>query len=112
MAFLIYSTWPSSETAQKAAEHLLQKRLIACANISQPITSMYCWQGEVCKENEVQVWLKTGVKNIDKLQAEFLKMHPSKVPAFLAIPIDEQLSHRPFMNWLQGLHSPTRQGGS
>ncbi|MCF6292559.1 MAG: divalent-cation tolerance protein CutA [Robiginitomaculum sp.] len=101
MAFLIYSTWPDSKTAQNAVEQLLRERLIACANISQSITSMYRWKGKLCKESEVQVWLKTGAKNTDELQAEFLRLHPYEVPAFLVISIDEQLSHQPFMNWLQ-----------
>jgi len=82
-------------------KQLLQEKLIACANISQPITSMYRWKGKVCKESEVQVWLKTGAKNTDELRAEFLRLHPSEVPAFLAINIDEKLSHQPFMSWLQ-----------
>ncbi|MBL4617141.1 MAG: divalent-cation tolerance protein CutA [Robiginitomaculum sp.] len=100
MAFLIYSTWPDSEVAQHAVEHLLQRKLIACANISQPITSAYRWKGEICIDEEVQIWMKTGTKNTDELRAEFLKLHPSEVPAFLVIAIDEQLSHKPFMNWL------------
>jgi periplasmic divalent cation tolerance protein len=101
MAFMIYSTWPDTKTAQKAVEHLLQKKLIACANISQPVTSVYRWKGNVCKENEVQVWMKTGTKNTTRLKAEFLSLHQSETPAFIALAIDEQSSHEPFINWLQ-----------
>lgn len=101
MAFLIYSTWPNEASAKQAMSQLLQQQLIACANIAQPATSIYRWQGEVCSEKEVQVWMKTGTKDITNLRKEFLKLHPYEIPAFLAIPIEPQHSHGGFIHWLE-----------
>jgi periplasmic divalent cation tolerance protein len=40
-----YITNPSKEEAKRIAKHLLDKRIIACANIF-PIESMYWWDGK------------------------------------------------------------------
>ncbi len=43
---LVYSTTPSLDTAQSISRHLLEKKLIACANIHES-TSMFWWENRI-----------------------------------------------------------------
>lgn len=45
----IYITYPNIEEAKKICTHLLEQKLIACANYF-PIESAYWWKGKI--ENE------------------------------------------------------------
>jgi periplasmic divalent cation tolerance protein len=42
----IYITNPSKKEAKRLAKHLIEKRLIACANIF-PIESLYWWKNKL-----------------------------------------------------------------
>ena len=44
--YLISTTLEDKDAAEKLASHLLDRRLIACAQITGPITSLFRWQGE------------------------------------------------------------------
>ncbi|GAB4492328.1 MAG: divalent-cation tolerance protein CutA [Saprospiraceae bacterium] len=83
MAFLLfYVTHPDEATARRIAEHLVQKRLVACANI-YPIASAYWWQGSVQHEGEWVSILKTRLELEQKLETEIQKIHPYEVPCIL-----------------------------
>ena len=45
-----FITTAENEEAQKIANALLEKRLIACANIVKEISSSYWWKGKIEKE--------------------------------------------------------------
>ena len=55
---IIYVTHENKKAAQKIIAHLLDKKLIACAN-TMAIESCYWWQGEQTKAGEVVTLLKT-----------------------------------------------------
>lgn len=80
--FLIYTTYPDSETAQQITNELLDQRLIACAN-TLPIESAYWWQGAICREGETAVLLKTSAAKRQLLEKHYLALHPYDVPCFV-----------------------------
>ena len=49
---IVYITASSREEAEKISRVLLEERLIACANIFDPVTSLYWWKGEIRKDAE------------------------------------------------------------
>ena len=56
---LIMITAGSEEEAVRIAKGLLEERLIACANLVQPIRSLYRWKDEVCDDPEVLLLCKS-----------------------------------------------------
>lgn len=99
MNFLfIYITVPDKKGAKKIAECLLEKRLIACANIF-PINSMYRWEGEIVDENEFVLIVKTTEDNFESVRAEVERIHPYDIPCITRIPVS---SNEGFFNWLRG----------
>lgn len=87
MAFLLcYITHPDEATARRISEHLLNERLVACANIF-PITSAYWWQGAIQHENEWVSVVKTRLDLEKKLEAAVQKIHPYEVPCILRFEV-------------------------
>ena len=70
--------------AERIAATLLDERLIACANIGQPVTSHYVWQGQREQEPEVPVDLKTTLGRYQGAEARIKALHSYDVPCIIA----------------------------
>lgn len=87
MPFLIfYVTHPDEASARTLSEHLVRKRLAACANIS-PISSLYWWDGAVQQDHEWVAILKTRPEQEQPLEAEILSRHPYEVPCIMRFEV-------------------------
>jgi periplasmic divalent cation tolerance protein len=93
----IYITNPSRKKAKEIAKHLLEKRLIACANIF-PIESLYGWKKKIAEEKEFVLIAKTLEKNFEKVRKEVEKIHPYEVPCLIKIPVS---SNEEYFRWLE-----------
>jgi periplasmic divalent cation tolerance protein len=93
---IIYITNPDIKTAKKIASVLLEKKLIACANIF-PVQSMYKWNGETKNTKEVVVILKTNSKNWKKIKQIVKKLHPYKIPCIIKISAE---ANNKFADWI------------
>ncbi len=94
----IYITNPSQEKATEIAKHLLEKRLIACANIF-PISSLYWWEDKIADESEFVLIAKTTDENFEKVKREVEKIHPYSIPCIVKIPVS---SNEKYFEWLKG----------
>ena len=93
---LIHITNPTKEEARKVAKHLLEKNLIACANIFQ-INSLYWWDGTIADENEFVLIAKTSENNFEKVKNEVEKIHSYTVPCIIKIHVS---SNKKYFDWL------------
>lgn len=96
---LVYTTGDSKENLENIAEKLLEKKLIACANIYPEISSIYKWENQIEKSNEIAMVLKTKIGNYSELEKEIRKLHNYDCPAILEIPISR--SSLNYANWLE-----------
>ena len=96
-SIFIYITNPGKKEAQKIAEHLLEKRLIVCANIF-PIESVYRWKGKIKKEKEYILIAKTTEKNYEGVKNEVEKIHSYKIPCIIKIPVE---ANEKYFNWIR-----------
>ncbi len=101
---LVFMTATSKNEAQKIAQALLEKRLIACANFLGPVESRFWWQGKIDSAKEYYVIMKSDEKLFKKLAATIAKMHSYKVPEILAVPIVK--GWQPYLNWLKASVKP------
>lgn len=81
---IIYITCKDIKEAKKISKHLLNKRIIACANI-HPIESMYWWKGKIVEELETVIIAKSSSKNFNKIKEEVKKIHSYEIPCILKI---------------------------
>ena len=98
-AVFLYSTFPDHESALRVAEHLVREKLVACANLSAPITSVYEWKGKLGTATEIAALLKTRRDLADRAIAAARTLHPYKVPCFVVLPIETGSSD--YLNWVR-----------
>ena len=88
MAFIVvYITHPSLEEAKKITDHLLERKLIACANFV-PIESAYRWRGAVENEHEVVSLVKTRAEHWEALRTAVERLHPYEVPCIMKLEVE------------------------
>ena len=96
---LIYITNPSRKEAVKIAEHLLQKKLIACANIYGKTEGLYRWKGKLARHGEYVLLAKTKSTNFGKVKEEVENMHSYTIPCIIKIPAS---ANKKYFDWLMG----------
>lgn len=96
---LLYTTFGTHEDARKVSQALLERHLIACANILQEIHSLYLWEGRLEESNEIAVIFKTARDKIPDLMTALQELHPYDTPAMLEIPLNR--TNESFTKWVQ-----------
>ena len=76
---MVYVTCKDGEEAKKIASHLLDKRLVACANMF-PVKSMYWWEGKIEEDDEMALLMKTQEEHKENIVKEVLALHSYDVP--------------------------------
>lgn len=84
---VVLTTVPDAERGEALARTLVDERLVACGNLVPGITSIFRWSGEVQKEGEVLLVLKTRADGLGPLFARMREIHPYDVPEMLALPV-------------------------
>lgn len=93
----IYITCGSEEEAHTIARTLLEKRMIACANIF-PISSVYVWKGNLEEAQEYAAFLKTERQKVASTIEEVKRLHSYEVPDIVEVPLGE--GFQPFFQWI------------
>lgn len=84
--------------AKNLSKTLLEKRLIACANIAPQVLSMYEWKGEIVTDDEFLMIFKTNSSLFDELKAEIKHLHPYEVPEIISFKIDN--GSKEYLDWI------------
>jgi len=91
-------TTANKREAEKIVKELLNRRLIACANIIGHVISHFWWQNKTEKADEFLILIKSNQKLFNKLTKTVKELHSYEVPEILAIPIIE--GYQPYLRWL------------
>ncbi len=73
--------------AEELSRKLVEEKLAACVNIVKEVDSIYWWRGEVKRDSESLLILKTELGLLGKLVKRVKELHPYDVPEIIAIPI-------------------------
>lgn len=101
---LVYVTTPQIDLARQLAREAISHKLAACANILPQMESLYEWEGQVQKDNECVLILKTTEAHFPELQKKILQMHSYDCPCIIALPI--QAGHKAFLDWIDNTFKP------
>jgi len=97
--YIVILVTASSETeAETVAEDLVRSRLVACANILPGVRSVFRWEGEIQREREVLLVMKSRHELFDRIEQRVRDLHSYEVPEVLAVPILE--GSGPYLTWL------------
>jgi len=84
---LVLVTTKDKIEAEKIAQNLLKEKLVACANIIDPVTSHFHWSGKNVESKECLIIMKSRIDLFSELTEHVKALHSYKVPEILAIPI-------------------------
>lgn len=92
------STLGSVADAERIGRALVEKRLAACVNVVPGIVSFYRWKGELQRDQEWLLVIKTRAEALEPLRAALLSLHPYELPELVAWPI--VAGHEPYLRWI------------
>ena len=97
-AKLIYITTSSKKEAKDIATELLKKRLVACVNILDSMSSMYWWQGKIETSQECVLIAKTSSHLLEAITEKVKEIHSYTCPCVVAMTLEG--GNIEFLDWI------------
>lgn len=89
----------------KKAEHiageLVRRRVCACVNVVPGLTSVYEWKGEIERDSESLLVIKTRADRFGELEAAVAALHPYEVFELIALPVER--GNAAYLGWIDSL---------
>ena len=83
MSALVYCPFPDRDAARSAANTLLDRKLIACANLLGEVEAIYEWDGVRGSATEIGVLFKTTEQLLNETVGCLTEIHPYDTPAIM-----------------------------
>ena len=97
-AIVVFMTASSVGEARRIADQLVETRLAACVQVLPEIESIYRWQGEVQREKEVLILVKTTAEQFAELEKSVRAIHSYDTPEIVAVRMSDV--SEPYRAWL------------
>ena len=88
----------SAEDAERLARALVERRLAACVNVVPGVVSHYRYQGELHRDAEWLLVVKTRVERLAALRTALAELHPYELPELVALEITD--GNQAYLEWL------------
>ena len=95
---LVLCTVPNEETSEKISEALVKEALAACVTAVPGVKSVYSWKGEVQRDTEQMLYIKTKSELYRLTEARIKSLHPYDVPEIIALPIS--FGSEEYLDWI------------
>jgi periplasmic divalent cation tolerance protein len=96
---VILTTTGNRDEADRLAELLVSRKLAACVQIVS-IASVYIWKGELQKEPEHLLLIKTTSDRYADVEAAIAANHSYEVPEIIQLPVMQGLGR--YLAWIDG----------
>ena len=77
---------------------LVERRLAACVQV-MPIRSMYRWKGEVARDDEFLLLIKTTSSRYQEVESFIRENHPYEVPEVIRLDVTAGLDA--YLSWMR-----------
>ena len=94
-----YITAPNKKEAGRIAKKLLDKRLIACANVINKVNSYFVWKNKIQNSKEIIICGKTTLRNQKKIIKVVKSIHSYSVPCIIFFDIKN--GNKDFLKWIE-----------
>ncbi|RUM31340.1 MAG: divalent-cation tolerance protein CutA [Aquifex sp.] len=95
--YVVLITTPVDK-GEEIANFIIEKKLGACVNVVKEVRSIYWWKGNIEKDTEALLVVKTSAEKFNHLMREVRKIHPYTVPEIIALPI--VAGNPEYLNWI------------
>jgi periplasmic divalent cation tolerance protein len=96
---LVLTTVSDAPTAENLARVLVDEHLAACVNVQGPMTSFYRWKGQVERDRERQVVIKTTRDRLAALETRLAALHAYELPELIVVPVAGGSDR--YLNWVR-----------
>ncbi len=86
------------EKARDIAEYIIKEKLGACVNVISEVSSIYWWKGNIERDKESLLVVKTSSSKIRDLIDKVKSVHPYTVPEIIAMPIE--VGNEDYLRWI------------
>ena len=84
---VVYCSCPNEKTALALADRLVEIQAAACVNVINGVQSVYRWQGEINRDHEVLLMIKSTMQSLTHIKKLIVENHPYELPEIIAVPI-------------------------
>lgn len=98
LVIVVLTTVPNKEEGEALAAKIVEGGLAACVQILPNMTSVYLWEGEVQKEPEHLLLIKTLAEKWESLRDFVTANHSYSVPEIVAL--DAERVSEPYLAWM------------
>jgi len=95
---LVFCTCPDDACAGRIAEALVAERLAACVSRLPGLVSTYRWRGQLHRDTEQLLLIKSTRARFDALRDRIVLLHPYDVPEVIAVEVTAGLDR--YLAWL------------
>ena len=106
---VVIMTAADKEEAVRIVRRLLREKLIACANIVGPVSSLYWWEGKIDEADEFLVFMKSKKELFKRLSNRAKEIHSYHVPEIIALSVVEGTPS--YLDWLDASLEPVNGNG-
>jgi periplasmic divalent cation tolerance protein len=96
---IIFVTTKDRTEAEQLSQSLLKDRLIACANLVNPIDSFFFWQNKIERADECLIIMKSRLDLFKQIEERVKGLHSYEVPEVLAFPIVD--GSKDYLDWME-----------
>ena len=95
--YVVFITTPA-EKGEEIANFIVENKLGACVNVVKEVSSVYWWKGNIEKDKESLLVIKTSAEKFNELVKKVKEVHPYTVPEIIALPI--VAGNIDYLNWI------------
>ena len=94
----IYATTSGRDEALKIGRLLVERRLVACANVLGDMRAIFWWEGKVQEGDEAVLIAKTTIDRVDEVLSVIKEQHSYDCPCAITLPIHGGLPA--YLGWI------------
>jgi periplasmic divalent cation tolerance protein len=84
---IVLTTCGSDDDADSLARALVERRLAACVNAIGKVASTYRWKGEVQRDQETLLIIKTRAERLAAVEQTIREKSKYELPEIIALPV-------------------------
>ena len=101
---VVLTTAGSEEQADRIARGLVEAELAACVNVVGGARSTYRWEGQVTRDTELLLLVKTTADRFDAVRSKIQELHTYELPEVIALPVAD--ADPAILDWIRDSVAP------